>query len=342
MEINNALQRSQDRIVWIDWAKAIGIMIVVFCHVPQFNTLEKQLLCSFQMPLFFYLSGYLHKVPDTWKVALKKYWKTLVIPYLLFQPIFYPYWLVQKSQQEGLLISNVADSFVKPFLNCFIGIPIDGITWFLVALLIIKIIADLIYRCRYANYIALLVCIISMYVSYVFNADHRINVTYAIDSMFDFLPFFFLGYVIKQYKKKNNINDLFHSKETIKYALSGVILIIVSLIIIVYQPDEYNIQRVTFYILGIMGLYFSIFLCRCIPSNNKIILTISKGTIILLGLHWMFIGTTNFFLEKFLHINGTIMYSTFEATVLVIAITLANYFIILFCERHFRIILGGR
>ena len=52
-----------NRINWIDWAKTIGIMIVVFCHIPQYNTLEKEFMSSFQMPLFFFLSGYLH-IPE--------------------------------------------------------------------------------------------------------------------------------------------------------------------------------------------------------------------------------------------------------------------------------------
>ena len=114
-----------NRINWIDWAKTIGIMIVVFCHIPQYNTLEKEFMSSFQMPLFFFLSGYLHKMPKGWKTSLHKYLKTLIIPYILFQPIFYPYWLVQKTQQEGLHISNLTDSVIKPFTNCFIGTPID-------------------------------------------------------------------------------------------------------------------------------------------------------------------------------------------------------------------------
>lgn len=50
-------------IVWIDWAKSIGILIVVLCHTPQYNTFEKAFLFSLQMPLFFFLSGYLYSVP---------------------------------------------------------------------------------------------------------------------------------------------------------------------------------------------------------------------------------------------------------------------------------------
>ena len=86
----------EKRIQWIDWAKVLGIMVVVFCHVPQYDTGLKYYLSQVQMPLFFLLSGYLHKVQPSLRNALPKYWWSLVVPYLLFQVIFYPYWLVKE------------------------------------------------------------------------------------------------------------------------------------------------------------------------------------------------------------------------------------------------------
>jgi len=333
-------QTPSQRILWIDWAKTIGIMIVVFCHVPQYNTLEKQFLCTFQMPLFFFLSGYLHKVPNNWKTGLKKYWETLIIPYILFQFIFYPYWLVQRSQQEGLDITNLKESFLKPFVECIWGIPIDGITWFIFALLLMKIIADLCLRIKYKNLAAGFVCIIAIIFSCSFHLDDKVNVSFTIDSLFDLLPFFFLGYYVKQYKENKQIEASFYVRlKNIIYSLS---FMLISLIIIINVPDNYWIQRIAFYVLGIVGTYFIIYFCKAISLSNKIVLTISRGTIILLGFHWMFIGTTNFVLEKLLYLDEGILYTTFQAVLLVLAITAANYFIILFCEKYFRVLLGGR
>ena len=328
-----------NRIYWIDWAKAIGIMIVVFCHIPQYNTIEKTWLCSFQMPLFFFLSGYLHKLPENWKIALQKYWKALIIPYLLFQPIFYPYWLMQKTQQEGLILSNINESVFEPFLKCLIGIPIDGITWFIVALLIMKIMIDLILRSKYKNYLILLSCIISIILSYMFHKDDKININFAIDSMFDFYLFFILGYIMKQ----NKINYFSNISDNIwRNILYSLLLLLTSIIIIKVEPNSFLVNRIFFYVLGATGTFCIISLFKSFKFCPHIITTISKGTIILLGLHWMFIGTTNFFLEKSLHLCSAILYTTFEATLLVLAITIANYYIIIFCQKRFKIILGGR
>ena len=44
---------------WIDWAKAIGILLVVMGHVDTKLTGANALIYAFHMPLFFVVSGYL-------------------------------------------------------------------------------------------------------------------------------------------------------------------------------------------------------------------------------------------------------------------------------------------
>lgn len=60
------------RLNWVDWAKTFGIFLVVFGH--SFNPSSSEwswelellnLIYSFHMPLFFFLSGYLFKVKET-------------------------------------------------------------------------------------------------------------------------------------------------------------------------------------------------------------------------------------------------------------------------------------
>ena len=46
------------RIIWMDYAKAVGIALVVFAHMP---SRFAGIIFLFHMPLFFILSGYLYK-----------------------------------------------------------------------------------------------------------------------------------------------------------------------------------------------------------------------------------------------------------------------------------------
>lgn len=52
---------SQSRIDWIDYSKAILIMLVVFAHCPRVPYTLDALIVGFHMPAFFIISGYLHK-----------------------------------------------------------------------------------------------------------------------------------------------------------------------------------------------------------------------------------------------------------------------------------------
>ena len=46
---------------WIDWAKVMGIYLMVLGHGGLVNADIRQFIFSFHMPLFFILSGYLYK-----------------------------------------------------------------------------------------------------------------------------------------------------------------------------------------------------------------------------------------------------------------------------------------
>ena len=44
---------------WIDWAKTIGILLVVMGHLDTSLVEANTLISAFHMPLFFVISGYL-------------------------------------------------------------------------------------------------------------------------------------------------------------------------------------------------------------------------------------------------------------------------------------------
>jgi fucose 4-O-acetylase-like acetyltransferase len=73
------------RIKWIDIAKGIGITAVVLGHSG--NPFLSQYIYWFHMPLFFIISGYLHKQPDSPDMLAKNIGKKsrgLLIPYVSF------------------------------------------------------------------------------------------------------------------------------------------------------------------------------------------------------------------------------------------------------------------
>ena len=139
-----------ERINWIDWAKVIAITMVVFGHIPENpNNFLMQYVCTFHMPLFFFISGYLSKHRTDIRANLLKYWKSLVIPYFLYNIIFYPYWLI-RYQLENKGDFSIFEIMVKPVMGTLFGqietpisYTVSGVTWFLVALFLMRVVVDL-------------------------------------------------------------------------------------------------------------------------------------------------------------------------------------------------------
>ncbi len=69
------------RLAWVDWAKFLGIALVVYAHIPYAKL--GGLVFLFHMPFFFLISGYLYK-KRPFKEELRRTIKCLYLPYLCY------------------------------------------------------------------------------------------------------------------------------------------------------------------------------------------------------------------------------------------------------------------
>lgn len=74
-----------NRILWIDWAKSIGMFLVILghCHIRESEQIVTQYIYSFHMMLFFFLSGILCR-RDLSLTSIKKDIRYLIFPYLVY------------------------------------------------------------------------------------------------------------------------------------------------------------------------------------------------------------------------------------------------------------------
>jgi acyltransferase len=109
------------RIDWIDHARAIGICLVVLGHTAGLPDFVMQLIYSFHMPLFFFISGYLLKdnhLDLPIQSFLKRLWQKLLVPYISFWIISYLYWLVthnlviDPTKYAGLTFTDLLAGFI--------------------------------------------------------------------------------------------------------------------------------------------------------------------------------------------------------------------------------------
>lgn len=76
--------RTAQHLPWIDSAKGIGIAIVVLGHLLDAASPLHRFIYVFHMPLFFFLSGYLHTPEPDHALYLKKKTARLLVPYAAF------------------------------------------------------------------------------------------------------------------------------------------------------------------------------------------------------------------------------------------------------------------
>lgn len=135
------------RIIWIDWAKAIGIFLVVWGHCDISYSSLGRYLYVLRMPLFFFISGYLAKNSMSLTLLIQKCVRRLAIPYLFFNGLMALFFLI-----KGILLDvNGGDPawetrLITPGIATIFGYSTQIFcisTWFLLAL----------FWCRILGYI---------------------------------------------------------------------------------------------------------------------------------------------------------------------------------------------
>lgn len=331
-----------DRLNWIDWAKAIAISFVVFGHTPQEpGSFLQSYITIFHMPLFFFISGYLTKKEYPNKETFKKYWHTLIIPYICYNLIFYPYWFARQMIENP---QTTSFDLLKPILGTFLlqhetpfSVPLNGVTWFIAILLEYKIILTLCNKCKRGDIIIVALIFITT-VLYIINEFYLFTKNLPTIGFIECLPFFFTGFFCRQ----NRVISTDTCKKDWYYSIIFISLSIISYFVTLQIESMigFSIRFWSICTTAIVGL-FSLFKLL----NNirfTFIANISIGTIVIMGLHWILIGTTNFILEKIFCMQDKITYSWYIACVLVFIFEVILYPIILLFQNKFPFMLGKR
>ena len=80
------MTKIKERKNWIDWMKAIGMLVIVWGHCfPDGGVSE--FLYAFNVPLFFIISGYLTRREQSFGIFWDKCLHNLVIPYSILSLI---------------------------------------------------------------------------------------------------------------------------------------------------------------------------------------------------------------------------------------------------------------
>lgn len=135
------------RFPFVDAAKALGIILVVVGHAAGLPQHAVDLIFSFHMPLFFFLSGYLlssRKLAAPFREFATTQLRDLGIPYVVFFFLSYGYWLATAgigpkaakfadiawyAPLKGMLTGIGADLFINQALWFFPGLLVTALLY---------------------------------------------------------------------------------------------------------------------------------------------------------------------------------------------------------------------
>lgn len=331
----------KQRIGWIDWAKAIAVSTVVFCHLPQSQEwIYYRYLQAVIIVIFFFLSGYLKRDRGSMKANWQKYWHSLVIPYILYNLIVYPYWLLKYYLQHG----EIPDLFIamKPIWGAILlqhendfCLPLNGPLWYLPAILLMHLLIDGCRRTKHLHAIMITLCILSFFL-YAANKYWYFAPNLTPMGVMRNLPYYYLGYVFGQKQLFRAIN--------IKRDITGMVICITSSVILfIWHLNEpiHIVHIALFYPINIGFLFGVLYGCKLLNAySSKVIVNLSIGTLIIIGLHEPVIGAVNLIIERIFHLNGVPCYHWYEALPITLLIITLFYPVILVCKKCFPILSG--
>jgi len=131
----------RERISWIDIARGIGILAVIYAHGLDGHSI-RYLFYAFHIPLFFFLSGVVfhHKNHESFYSIVRSAVKNILIPYFLFATLSYSFWLITTNFSQFSI-----ENLPKTLFNILYGngnqkqFFYNAVLWFLPCLFITRI-----------------------------------------------------------------------------------------------------------------------------------------------------------------------------------------------------------
>ena len=283
-----------ERSAWIDNAKIIGLYLMIVGHLSLLPPTPTQIIYSFHMPLFFFLSGILYKRTTCFKEQVIKSFHRLIIPYIFINGIL----LMMDFILNSLIFSN--QWVIIPRIKAIIlgmGYGLDGLkpvcapSWFLVSLFIIQLITYWLDNKK----IAFLACVFVIAVNILIQQSD-LHVISPVSIVMG-LPFFCIGFFVKDKIVENKFQPNFLSE--LKYvgfiALLSVLIACTVILSMINGRVEcskvyYGSNIMLFYVNALLGISCVVLFSKIIGSVlNTFVIVICRGTLFVLGFHIFFI-----------------------------------------------------
>lgn len=263
------------RLDWADYAKFIGITLMLLGHNELGNHLLFDWIYTFHMPLFFILAGYFTSSKQlNYRQFIRKNANQLIVPYVFFYILTLPFGLyVIYSHQYNHPFESLFELFTKPIIGLFLVRSTDfsfhtnGPSWFFVALFLSKLLFHFSSLYNYSKK-TLLVTNISILALYFILQQWPCGGYFRVTTALLGYPFITIGYILKQYNIVDKISNL---KIPYKFGISVVCysLCIVGALVnghVEFSAANYGNNIGVMYVCGLLGSIGTISISMILPS----------------------------------------------------------------------------
>lgn len=287
------------RIAYLDYARIFASFLVIYGHLytPNPDNYIRVFIYQFHMPLFFFVSGMLHKYNG--QIQIRKYIKTMLVPTLFFVTLFYlvtgvlyycDFWNYKEAVPKSIVLGdNIFYTYLGYLIYSVKGFVmgtsmLNGPCWFLIALFYCKVFMDfvvkrpLVFGCVWAILFVLMCVWVRKY--------------FFVANFVMAFPFYYAGF-----KTRSLCNKLLNLKiRMVLFPISIAVLLLVmkyngtvSSWSISFGHMPFPLRIICFYLAGFSGTLMILCLSTFFTRSNLFSFFAANSLISVLGLQVLFI-----------------------------------------------------
>ena len=192
-----------NRIAWIDVAKGIGIFLIVFGHTMQ-SGFVRQVIFSFHVPFFFFLSGVTYKRETSFYTFLRKKVSGLLVPYWVWGIISIAVFLFAGS---FLHLEEANTGLLNNLFGLLYGNPRTELMWWnrplwfipclFITLLIVDVIERIIFIENRGGQRRIAVIIISLLIGIIWNKASGLILPFHMEAALGMISYTEMGIMFR-------------------------------------------------------------------------------------------------------------------------------------------------
>ncbi len=270
----------QGRYEYLDIAKGIGILTVVWAHILLIGW-SHQLIYAFHMPLFFFISGMLFKKEkySSFMDFIKRRFLRLFPSYVAYSIVTWVIWALFRFIRH-----DEVDSYIMPLCQTIIAqgsgefMVHNSALWFVPCLFAVELMYFSIakFQTKFIVLVCMSCAIISFGLGNIFGSAYWFLLPWNFDAALIAMAFYGGGNILAKYKGNQRISDFV--KNTPFYSF----ITLTSLLVILYWSSmkygecsmgssSYNCEGYIFVFRAFVGIAFILLLSQILLeiSNNR-------------------------------------------------------------------------